>query len=78
MMISPDAFIEEQKDKTYQELLAERNKLIREIKQYESGEESEHIIINPSPDVRYQCNLQYLAKICELIAKKYNEQKMEI
>ena len=78
MMISPEIFIEEQKDKTYQELLVERNKLIREIKQYESGEEPEHIIINPSPDVRYQCNLEYLAKICELIARKFNEEKMSI
>ena len=76
-MISPEVYIEEQKNKSYEELLAERDRLISDIKQFEGGEKNEQVT-EPSPDVVYQCNLKYLAKICELIAEKYNERKMGI
>ena len=76
-MISPEVYIEEQKNKSYEELLVERDRLISDIKQFEGDEKNEQVI-EPSPDVVYQCNLKYLAKICELIAEKYNERKMGI
>ena len=31
-------------------------------------------IVHPSPEVVYQSNLLYLAKICELINEKYNKE----
>lgn len=31
-------------------------------------------MIHPSPEVVYQCNLEYLGKLCELIAEKYNQE----
>lgn len=35
------------------------------------------IIMAPSPDVRYQMHLEYLGKLCELIAEKYREKLWE-
>lgn len=74
MMISPETFIDNLKDKSYSELLEEREKLLNDIYSFEKKpNKSNGIFISPSPEVRYQVNLQYLGKICELIAKKYNE-----
>ncbi len=75
MMISPDWYIEDKKDKKYKELLIEKDKLLKEINDFENDKipESEYMI-DPSPEVRYQCNLQYLSKLCDLIAKRYNQE----
>ena len=75
MMISPDWYIEDIKDKKYKELLIEKDKLLKEINDFENDKipESEYMI-DPSPEVRYQCNLKYLSKLCELISEKYNEE----
>ena len=75
MMISPNEFTERLKDKPYKELLKERTRLIKEIERFEKGKISEtEYFRNPSPDVVYQMNLQYLGKLCMLIADKYNEE----
>jgi len=75
MMISPNGFVEELKDKPYKELLKERDKLIRQIRAFEKDKvpESEYSIC-PSPEVVYQMNLQYLGELCNLIAEKYNKE----
>ena len=76
MMISPEGFIEEYRDKSYIELIQVRDELIEEIKTFEAGKDGtdEGWIISSSPEVRYQCNLQYLGKLCELISEKYNQE----
>ncbi|MBP5199505.1 MAG: hypothetical protein J6Z82_02500 [Schwartzia sp.] len=75
MMISPYSFIEEYKDKSYAELLLVRDSLLNDILTFEKQEyEPELRYRCPSPDVVYQCNLQYLGKLCELIQKKYNHE----
>lgn len=75
MMISPDWFVEELKDKSYKELLSIRDKLIRQIRSFEKHTYDPKLdTICPSPDVVYQCNLQYLSKLCDLIAEKYNSE----
>ena len=75
MMISPDWYIDNQKKKKYQELLKERDKLLKEILDFENDRiPEEEYMIDPSPEVRYQCNLQYLGKLCELISEKYNKE----
>ena len=75
MMISPDWFIEEHKEKSYAELLPVRDELIKGIKDFESRSyDPEDNMMNPSPEVIYQCNLQYLSKLCDLIADKYNHE----
>lgn len=75
MMISPDSYIDEFKNKKYKELVVEKNKLLKEISDFENNNiPKESYNINPSPDVIYQCNLLYLSKLCELIADKYNKE----
>lgn len=77
MMISPESFIRKHIDKTYSELLCVRDELMAEIRDFEKGKFiSTDIIISPSPEVRYQCNLEYLGKLCQLISEKYNKEFM--
>lgn len=33
--------------------------------------------IDPSPEVRYKCDNEYLIELIELLNKKYNEKNME-
>lgn len=73
MMISPEWYIDEQKIKQYKELIKERDKLLKEIVNFENKNiPDDEYLIDPSPEVRYQCNLKYLGKLCELISEKYN------
>ena len=75
-MISPEYFIKSQcRGKTYAELLEIREELLEEIREFENRiEEVEKVLMCPSPEVIYQMNLQYLGKLCELIAETYNEE----
>ncbi len=73
MMISPEGFIQEHIDKPYEQLLCVRDELIAEIRDFKKCKvSSTEIIMSPSPDVIYQCNLEYLGRLCELISEKYN------
>ncbi len=75
MMMSPDSFTEEHKDKSYKELLTVRDELLDEIRAFEDQTyDPELDLVHPSPAVTYQCNLEYLGKLCELIAEKYNRE----
>ena len=79
MMISPKTYIEQMKDATYEELISERKALIKFIDAYEkkerkgdrSGAEWQ---THPTPDVRYQCYLEYCADLCSYMREKYNEE----
>ena len=74
MMISPEEFIEEYKNKSYAELLPIRDELLEEIRAFENHTyDPEMDMFHPSPEVIYQCNLEYMGKLCELISKKYNQ-----
>lgn len=82
MMISPEGYIEPMKQYSYEQLIKERDQLIREIHKFEKNRDkekkrkklrSEVVIIDPSPEVVYQCNNQYLIKITELIQEKFKE-----
>ncbi len=73
MMISPEGFIEMNKDKNYKELIKVRDELISDIRSFEADPD-QNGFIDPSPEVVYQMNLQYLGKLCELIAEKYNQE----
>ena len=74
MMISPESYMEFLEDKSYEGLIRERDALIKEIREFEKNKDrwGEECMEHPYPEVRYQCNLQYLARLCELIAKTYN------
>lgn len=70
--------IEELKDKKYEDLLVERDKLIKRIKKFENRKQNSkaNFVISSSsePEVIYQVNLLYLGKLCDLIAEKYNKE----
>lgn len=76
MMISPEGYIEMLEDKSYSGLLKKRDSLIREIRKFENAKNKfgDECYIHPSPEVRYQMNLQYLRKLCELISEVYNRE----
>ena len=78
MMISPESYIKLLEEKSYEELLIEREMLLSSIKEFEKCGGTENAeIISPSPDTRYQCDLLYLSKLCELIVEKYRK-KVEV
>jgi hypothetical protein len=79
MMISANGYIQSKINKSYEELLEEREKLLKRITDFENscGDKSD-VIISPSPSVMYQCNLLYLAKLCELIAEKYRIKESDV
>lgn len=71
MMIDPTAFREAYKNATLEEIIKERDKLIREIRRYEKGKiPKEDYMMDPSPEVVYYCNNLYLAELCHLINEK--------
>lgn len=75
MMISPERYIEMIEDKSFENLIKERDCLIAEIRKFEKSiykTKANAWQISPSPDVVYQCKLMYLAKLCEVIATTYN------
>lgn len=78
MMISPKGFAEKNYGKSYEELVAVRNELFDELKAFEEGRiPQEEYAICPSPDTRYQCNLEYMIEICKLIGVTYNAKSDE-
>lgn len=75
-MISPQLYVEELANKSYNELLIERDELIKKICDFENGTgEDINAITKPSPDTMYQCHLQYLSELCKLILSKYRKNK---
>ena len=82
MMISPNSFVDTLYDKTYEELIRERDDLIRSIRHFEklekAGDRSEAAwMIHPQPDVRYQMNLEYLSELCLYMSEKYSTEYVE-
>ncbi len=75
MMVSSENFIADLKNKSYKELLEIRDDLNRELVNFENTNipQSEYQI-SPSPDVVYQCNLEYLSRLCLLIAEKFRSE----
>ena len=75
-MIAPSGFIIQYKDYKYEDLLPVRDELIEDIKAFEEeGDSPESMMVCPSPAVRYQCKLEYLAELLKLIAEKYGEER---
>ena len=77
MMRSPNSYIDEHKNDTFEQLINERDSLIDEIRDLEKivydNDRSDHAWeIHPGPDVRYQVYLEYLSAVCDFIKDKYN------
>lgn len=74
MMISPKTFRGAFENATLEEIIKERDKLIREIRRYEKGKTSlDEITMDPSPEVVYMMNNLYLAELCHLIHEKHQD-----
>ena len=72
-MISPESYINELKDASYDQLIAERNELLSYITDFEEKKIPESAWdICPQPEVRYQLYLEYLGLLCKRIAEVYN------
>ena len=79
MMISPKVYVNDFKTMDYHELIKERDRLIRSIRSFEKKEcagdrTGPEWHIQPSPEVVYQCDLEYLAELCQLMRDRYNEE----
>lgn len=75
-MISPQAYVDELENETYEKLIKERDRLIRDVRYFEKHLEEQmqnEIRICSSPAVVYQMHLEYLGALCILISKKFNE-----
>ena len=75
MMIHPKTFREEFEHATLEELIKERDVLIREIRRYETGKiPLDELLTFPSLDTVYHCNNLYLPELCYLINEKSKEE----
>lgn len=73
-MIDPKTFRNQYEDATLEEIIKERDKLIREIRRYEKGKiPKEDYCMDPSPEVIYRMNNAYLVELCYLIIEKDKE-----
>ena len=80
MIIPPESYIEQFKNASYDDLIKERDRLIKKIIKYEKSEEDDKnsdvkIIINPSPDVMYVFQLEYLSMLCKLMKDRYIQKR---
>ena len=75
-MVSPDYYVDDYKDMSYEELLPIRGELIEDIKAFEKSDGLPSGMY-PSPSTRYQVHLEYLGKLCELIAEKFRDMEWE-
>ena len=79
MMISSGMYIGMHKDDTFEQLIAEKDLLVSEIKElenivFDSEKKSEEWNVRPGPDVRYQIYLEYLAELCNFLKEKYSNE----
>ena len=76
MMMSPETYVMKYENSTYFELLKLKNELVQEITEFENDIEMKNPEwgINPSPDVHYQWNLEFLGKVASMLQEAFNEE----
>ena len=72
MMIDPKIYSESIRNESLTELKKERNRLIKEIREYENAMDDDNIVMisNPDPETIYLNNHLYLAEVCMLIGER--------
>ena len=72
MMIDPKIYSESIRNESLTELKKERNRLIKEIREYENAMDDDNIVMisNPDPETIYLNNHLYLAEVCRLIGER--------
>ena len=78
-MISPGVYVKRHREESFEQLIKTRDDLIDEIRGLEAivfdkDNSDEAWNVCPSPSVRYQCNLEYLAALCNFMSEKYNDE----
>ena len=79
MMMKVETYREDLERKTYLCLMQERERLLSYMHQFEANEiagdrSDPEWNGHPSPMVRYQVYFDYLAELCEVMRKRYNEE----
>ena len=74
MMMSPETFKKEHENDSYKELIKVREELLADIKEFEKNPGNTDAFMFPSPRDIYLFNLEYLEKLCGMIADKYLEE----
>ena len=72
MMIDPKTYSLSIRNGSLSELKKERNRLIKEIREYENAMDDDNIFMNgnPDPETIYLNNHLYLAEVCRLIGER--------
>ena len=75
MMIDPKIYSESIRNESLTELKKERNRLIKEIREYENAMDDDNIVMisNPDPETIYLNNHLYLAEVCRLIGERLSD-----
>ncbi len=74
-MIDPKIYSESIRNESLTELKKERNRLIKEIKEYENAMDDDNIVMISNPDPETIClnNHLYLAEVCKLIGERLSD-----
>ena len=72
MMIDPKTYSQAIRGESLSELKRERNRLIKEIREYDEAIDDDNIVMvcNPDPETIYLNNHLYLAEVCRLIGER--------
>ena len=75
MMIDPKIYSESIRNESLTELKKERNRLIKEIREYENAMDDDNIVMisNPDPETIYLNNHLYLAEVCKRIGERLSD-----
>lgn len=79
MMISPETYVSFHEKDSFDQLIKERKRIIKEIATLEKivfkdNKSDDAWLIDPGPDVQYQLTLEYLAELCKFMSLKYNRE----
>lgn len=74
MMINPESYRKGFEDKSLDDILHERDRIIDFMKDFKNGKlPLEYYMRDPSAEVVYLTNISYLKEICDLITIKIDE-----
>ena len=75
MMIDPKTYSQSIRNESLSELKKERNRLIKEIREYDDAIDDDNIFMsgNPDPETIYLNNHLYLAEVCRLIGERLSD-----
>lgn len=82
MMISPETYVSFHEKDSFDQLIKERKRIIKEIANlekivFDDNKLSDAWQIKPGPDVQYQLTLEYLAELCKFMSQKYNREVVQ-